>query len=65
MLHALIVSLAVRCLCGTVNGPIYFTDTELNEQFPPFRLFDESVSEVEMLIYELHPDEITGRKTTD
>jgi len=42
-----------------------FTDTEINEQFPPFRLFDEAVPEVEMLIYELNPDEITGRKTTN
>ena len=42
-----------------------FTDTEINEQFPPFRLFDEAVPEVEMLIYELNPHEITGRKTTD
>ena len=42
-----------------------FTDTEINEQFPPFRLFDEAVPEVEMLIYELTPDEIIGRKTTN
>jgi len=42
-----------------------FTDTEINERFPPFRLFDQAVPEVEMLIYELNPYEITGRKTTN
>ena len=42
-----------------------FTDTKINEQFLPFRLFDEAVPEVKMLIYELNPYEITGRKTTD
>ena len=42
-----------------------FTDAWLNEQFPPFRLFDEAVPEVEMVLYELEPIELTGRRTVD
>ena len=53
----------IRPLSAEEQGQ--FTDTEINEQFPPFRLFDEAVPEVEMLIYELDPYEITGRKTID
>lgn len=40
-----------------------FTDPVLNERFPPFHLFDEHVPEVEMVIYELDPYEITARRT--
>ncbi|AXR77928.1 pyridoxamine 5'-phosphate oxidase family protein [Natrarchaeobaculum sulfurireducens] len=42
-----------------------YTDTRLNELFPPFRLFDEDVSDVEMVLYELEPIEITGRRTIE
>lgn len=49
----------------STDEQVRFTDAEINDQFPPFRLFDEAIPEVEMLIYELDPDEITGRKTTD
>ena len=42
-----------------------FTDAWLNEHFPPFRLFDEAVPEVEMALYELEPIELTGRRTVD
>ena len=42
-----------------------FTDSVLNKRFPPFRLFDETVERVEIMIYELIPDEIVGRKTLD
>lgn len=41
----------------------HFTPAEMNEYFPPFRLFDEDVGEVTMKLYELHPDAITGRTT--
>lgn len=41
------------------------TDALINEWFPPFRLFDEEVLDVEMAIYELNPDEIVGRKTLE
>ena len=37
--------------------------SEMNEYFPPFRLFDEGVAEVEMTLYELRPESITGRTT--
>lgn len=40
-----------------------FTAAEMNEYFPPFRLFDEDISDVEMKLYELHPESITGRTT--
>ncbi len=40
-----------------------FTPTKLNEYFPPFRLFDEDIQEVDMKIYELYPTAITGRTT--
>ncbi|MGM0605771.1 MAG: pyridoxamine 5'-phosphate oxidase family protein [Halobacteriota archaeon] len=40
-----------------------FSDADLNEWFPPFRLFDETIPDVEISIYELVPTEITGRKT--
>lgn len=40
-----------------------FTDSVMNERFPPFRLFDETVPDVEMALYELTPIEIVGRKT--
>ena len=42
-----------------------FTDAWLNEYFPPFRLFDEAVPEVELVLYELEPTEVTGRRTVD
>ena len=42
-----------------------FTDSVLNERFPPFRLFDETVERVTMVIYELLPDELVGRKTLE
>jgi hypothetical protein len=41
------------------------TDALVNEWFPPFRLFDEDVLDVEMAIYELVPDEMIGRKTPE
>lgn len=41
------------------------SDRHLNEWFPPFRLFDEDILNVEMVIYELDPDEIIGRKTLE
>lgn len=41
------------------------SDRRLNEWFPPFRLFDEEILNVEMVIYELDPDEIIGRKTLE
>ncbi len=42
-----------------------YADARLNELFPPFRLFDEAVPDVEMVLYELEPTEITGRRTIE
>ncbi|WP_132061192.1 pyridoxamine 5'-phosphate oxidase family protein [Halorussus amylolyticus] len=42
-----------------------FTDTVINEEFPAFRLFDEDIEEVSMTIYELKPDQITGRQSME
>ena len=41
------------------------TDAEINEDFPPFHLFDETVESVDIALYELIPDEITGRRTVE
>lgn len=51
-----------------VRGPIGESDeavdeTTLNEWFPPFRLFDEEVDEVEFALYELRMESVIGRKT--
>lgn len=48
------------------RGPIRRTDetpiaATLNERFPPFRVFDESISEVSYDIYELEIESLTGR----
>lgn len=53
-----------------VRGPLArleteFDDAEVNELYPPFRLFDEAVDEVEMATYELRPTSVTGRRTVD
>ncbi|WP_128476195.1 pyridoxamine 5'-phosphate oxidase family protein [Halorussus pelagicus] len=39
------------------------TDREINEQFGPFRLFDEGVEDVDAAVYELRMEEVTGRRT--
>jgi len=37
----------------------------LNEWFPPFRLFDESVERVDFTLYELDPASVVGRETIE
>lgn len=37
----------------------------VNEWFPPFRLFDEAVEEVNFDIYELRMEHVAGRQTVD
>jgi hypothetical protein len=39
------------------------TDREINEQFEPFRLFDEAVDDVDAAVYELEMEAVTGRQT--
>jgi len=51
-----------------VRGPIApwtgdVSESTLNEWFPPFRLFDESVDEVEFTLYELEMRSVVGRRT--
>jgi hypothetical protein len=51
-----------------VRGPVRRWDQEvdeatLNEWFPPFRLFDESIEDVEFALYELEMETVVGRKT--
>lgn len=49
------------------RGPIRRTDLHpddatINERFPPFRVFDESVDELSYDVYELEIEELTGRE---
>ncbi|MFB6096243.1 MAG: pyridoxamine 5'-phosphate oxidase family protein [Haloferacaceae archaeon] len=39
------------------------TDADINEWFPPFRVFGESIEDVDYELFELDPDTVTGRKT--
>lgn len=53
-----------------VRGPVGRWDrtvdeSTLNEWFPPFRLFDEAVEDVELLLYELRMESVIGRRTID
>lgn len=36
-------------------------EADINERFGPFHVFDENVDEVDFTIYELVPNEVTGR----
>lgn len=40
-------------------------ETTLNEWFQPFRLFDESVGNVEFSLYNLQIESVVGRKTVE
>ena len=51
-----------------VRGPIRRLDdhpeySTMNEQFPPFRVFDEAIEDVEYDLYELEIEELTGRES--
>ncbi|MFT4882855.1 MAG: nitroimidazol reductase NimA-like FMN-containing flavoprotein [Natronomonas sp.] len=53
-----------------VSGPIEPWDGDvdeatLDEWFPPFRLFDEAVADVEFTLYELRMESVTGRRTVE
>lgn len=39
-------------------------EATLNEWFPPFRIFDESIEDVEFTLYELVLESVVGRRTT-
>jgi len=40
-----------------------YEDAEINRHFPDLRVFDEAIDEVEVVLYELRMDEVTGRET--
>ena len=42
-----------------------FTESDRGDAFPPFRLFDEVVESVDIAIFELVPDAVTGRRTVE
>ena len=39
------------------------TDAEVNQWFPAIRVFDEAIDEVDIALYELRIDRLTGRET--
>jgi len=53
-----------------IRGPIAewsvtADEATLNEWFPPFRLFDESVEDVTFVLYGLDVETVVGRRTAD
>lgn len=53
-----------------VRGPVApwagdVDEATLNEWFPPFRLFDETVEDVAFTLYELGMGTVVGRRTAD
>jgi nitroimidazol reductase NimA-like FMN-containing flavoprotein (pyridoxamine 5'-phosphate oxidase superfamily) len=53
-----------------VRGPIRkwggdADEATINEWFPPFRLFDETVENVEFSLYELRMETVVGRETIE
>ena len=56
-----------------VRGPIRaisegderFDVAEINRQYPDIRIFDEDVAELEVRLYELRIESLTGRKTLE
>ena len=45
------------------SGDERFDVAEVNRQFPDVRVFDEDVEDLEIRLFELHVDAITGRET--
>ncbi len=42
-----------------------FDTTEINRHFPPIRVFDEAIDEIEIMMAELEIDTMTGRVTPE
>jgi nitroimidazol reductase NimA-like FMN-containing flavoprotein (pyridoxamine 5'-phosphate oxidase superfamily) len=61
--RSVVVRGPIRQLSASERGA--FDDTAINEAFPPFHLFDETVESVDVTLFELTPTEITGRRTVD
>ncbi|MFC4406030.1 pyridoxamine 5'-phosphate oxidase family protein [Haloarchaeobius iranensis] len=45
------------------SGHDRFDTAAINRQFTPIRVFDEDISEIEIVIYRLDADSMTGRST--
>lgn len=45
------------------GGDPRYDDAEINRHFPHLRVFDEALDDVEVVLYELRMDEVTGRET--
>jgi hypothetical protein len=56
-------SIHVRGSVAPWDGAV--DEATLNEWFPPFRLFDEAVEDVEFTLYELDMESVVGRRTAD
>lgn len=54
-------------LTGTLHpvslGDDRFDEAEINRRFPDLRVFDEDIAELEIELYELRIDTVTGRET--
>ena len=52
-----------------VRGPISeldadeYDDADINDLFPPLRIFDETTADLDPVVYALDPREVTGRRT--
>lgn len=42
-----------------------FDTAEINRRFAPIRVFDEAIDEIEIVIYELEMETVTGRRTLE
>jgi len=56
-----------------VTGPLVrvpedeerFDDAEINRRFPDIRVFDQDIAEVDVVLYELRIESMTGRETVE
>ena len=56
-------SIHIRGSIGEWEGDV--DEATLNEWFPPFRLFDETVPKIEFSLYELRMESVVGRRTME
>ena len=47
------------------SGDERFDVAEINRQYPDIRIFDEDVGDLEVRLYELHVESMTGRRTVE
>lgn len=56
-------SILVRGTLRPLSEDDQFDEAEINERFPPLRLYDEDIEDMTPTIYRLDIQEITGRET--